>query len=142
MIGRKCLVMREKNCVKRPRKIVCARTGRFTKNGLRRIWPEPNRWIPEKAKALAALFVSLGICRTAPCNGVEPIWPGVKGNWGRCPRRAENCGATGVGIVALRAVCGTRTRGGDTGGAAMCGEMGGAEKSGVEKRGAKFGAEK
>ena len=54
--------MREKNCLKRPRKIVCARTGRFTKNGLRRIWPEPNRRREPSAFLLLTYVHMLPIC--------------------------------------------------------------------------------
>ena len=37
MIGRKRWCCREENCVKRPRKITCARAGRFAKNEFRKI---------------------------------------------------------------------------------------------------------
>src|SRR5262249_20668038 len=128
MIGRKRWCCREENCVKRPRKIACARAGRFAKNEFRKILVVPGRWTPERANALAARLVGR-ICRTGPSNGAEPIRPTIMCDWGRCAGRAKGCGASGVvnGIRVLRALCGT---------------IRGAEKRGAERRGAKLGAEK
>src|SRR5262249_59944978 len=104
--------------------------GRGAKNEFREIWAVRGRWTAERANALAARLGGR-ICRTGPSNGAD----------GRCAGRANGWEVVN-GIRVLRALCGTKMRGGDTGGAAMCGEMSGAEKRGAERRGAKLGAEK